>query len=205
MRPGAVRPAEAAARAEAQERVWDLVWRRRLVYFATVAASLLLASFPWLGTPSTIASPFGIVADAIRAAGAVLPGIADPWIEAFALRPGSFLAGALVVACLMTWNSRIGAEIPDGMRAIWTSAGRVPYRAGRVFRLRTHPLYRRFFRWLKWYAAPTAFAGGLAFAILVVLSRGLFLVGSSFGLVCGSEAPPVAVAGRVEREGFVTS
>src|SRR5262249_3728723 len=35
--------AHAQARAKVQERVWNLVWCRRVVYFATVAASLWLA------------------------------------------------------------------------------------------------------------------------------------------------------------------
>jgi len=38
--------AHAQARAKVQERVWNLVWWRRVVYFATVAASLYLASYP---------------------------------------------------------------------------------------------------------------------------------------------------------------
>ncbi|WP_315739626.1 DUF2235 domain-containing protein [Bradyrhizobium sp. SZCCHNR1093] len=40
-------PAGAAARFVAQEKLWNLVWFRRLAYFATLAASLHLAAF-WL-------------------------------------------------------------------------------------------------------------------------------------------------------------
>src|SRR5262249_55453430 len=40
-------PAEAAARAVEQEKIWNLVWLRRIIYFATLAASFHLAAF-WL-------------------------------------------------------------------------------------------------------------------------------------------------------------
>jgi uncharacterized protein (DUF2235 family) len=39
-------PAQAIARSQVQEKVWDLVWWRRLTYFATLAASLYLVVFP---------------------------------------------------------------------------------------------------------------------------------------------------------------
>ena len=37
---------QAQARAKAQEQVWNLVWARRVVYFATVAATLHLLLYP---------------------------------------------------------------------------------------------------------------------------------------------------------------
>ena len=43
-------PVEAKARATAQERVWNLVWLRRVIYFATVLASLHLLLYPLIET-----------------------------------------------------------------------------------------------------------------------------------------------------------
>lgn len=197
---------EAHERAQAQERVWDLVWGRRFVYFATVAASLYLASFPWSHGAGTTPSPFGFLSPAIRVAGNVPPGFAARWIDSFAANPGLFLLGALLVVALMSWSSRIAMSLGDRMRLLWTrSPARVASRPSRIYRVRMHPAYRRFFHWLKWYAAPTAFAGLLAFGAIVLLSRSAFLVGSSFGLVCEG-SPSVEVARTpVEREGFFTS
>jgi uncharacterized protein (DUF2235 family) len=199
--------AEASEREQAQERVWDLVWGRRFVYFATVAASLYLASFPWLhGTAAGDPSRFGFLSPVIRALGNVLPGFADGWIEAFAASPGRFLLGAFLVAVFMSWSGRIGAALGDRMRLLWTrSAARAPTRPSRIYRLRTHRVYRGFFHWLKWYVAPTVFAGLLAFGAIVLLSRSVFLVGSSFGLVCTSAGRAEVASGPVERKGFLTS
>src|SRR5262249_16553019 len=37
---------QAAARADIQEKVWNLIWLRRIVYFTTVGVSIYLAGFP---------------------------------------------------------------------------------------------------------------------------------------------------------------
>src|SRR5262245_24064545 len=80
-------PQQAAARANAQERIWNLVWARRVVYFATVAASFYLALFPIIHQTTKsgeFATPLRPTAQAIRVVGAFLPGFASWWIDAFA-------------------------------------------------------------------------------------------------------------------------
>src|SRR4029453_9976891 len=86
---------QAKSRAEVQEHVWNLVWRRRIVYFATLLASLCLAAFPLFHqNGAEFSSRLSFLSPLIRFAGAVLPGFAGWWIDAFATNPGWFVLNA---------------------------------------------------------------------------------------------------------------
>jgi len=99
---------QARSRCEVQETVWNLVWKRRVVYFATVAASLYLAIYPLaraLPRAFEYETPLRVVSDAIRLAGTLLPGLAAPWLNGYARDPVSFVIGAAVVALLILWGN----------------------------------------------------------------------------------------------------
>jgi uncharacterized protein (DUF2235 family) len=84
-------------RADHQERAWDWVWARRVVYFATLLVSLSLLALPWFdpwpaGGNATLD---GILKPAIHFLGGFLPELACRWIVAFeATPPGSPWASA---------------------------------------------------------------------------------------------------------------
>lgn len=195
---------EAQARARRQERVWDLVWKRRVTYFATLVPSFYLASFPWiypaassplgflsapiraLGSliPDGPASGWGFLSGPIRVAGNVLPGFASRWVESFAANPGSFLLVALVLSGLMWLGGRRQGQIRDEMRTLWEAR---PTDAAApdtwIYRVRTHPAYREFFRVVKRAVLPAFFALALVAGGLYLVLHGLVAVATSFGVL----------------------
>ncbi len=198
--------AQAAARVRLQEQVWNLVWWRRVAYFANVAASAYLVVFPWIHTTrSPGASAWSFLAGPIRAAGAILPAVAGEWVEAFAANPGWFGVWAAVVAALMMVGRRLEYRTSDRMRNLWQArptSGAWPERW--PYRLRTHPLYRWFFRLGKLHVLPTFFAALIVFVVFAGLSRVAFAITSSLGFVCRSSGMILLAKGPIVREGFRT-
>lgn len=197
---------EAAARFRLQEWVWNLVWWRRLAYFVSVTASAYLALFPWIHpsrAPADRASPWSFLSGPIRAAGAVLPAVAQEWVEAFAANPGWFALWTLVVAALMVTGRRLEYRIRDRMRALWqTRPTPGAWPDNWLYRLRTHPRYRQSIRVAKRQVLPTLFAGLIVVAAFAGLSRGAFVVTSSLGLVCRPSRATELGAGPVVMESF---
>jgi hypothetical protein len=84
----------AARRALAQEHVWNEIWKRRIVYFATVGATLWLLIFPLISSAQRadeFTSPIRWVSDLVRFIGGFLPGSASTWIDGFCARAGRVL------------------------------------------------------------------------------------------------------------------
>lgn len=206
-------PSHAAARVLTQERIWDIVWQRRVVYFASFFAAAYLAVFPWVHTRVTpdLGSRFSVLAPAIRALAAALPSFAESWIAAFAASPGWFALGAALLAALVARGASLEQKIRDEMRAVWAPGavkGQLP--DGWIFRLRTNPAYTGFILAMKHYVLPFVFAWGVvAPLLLMAVTRPWFAVESSFGFVCHetqAQAPfdtasPCWPTGTVVQEG----
>jgi Uncharacterized alpha/beta hydrolase domain (DUF2235) len=114
--------ANAKTRSEQQERVWNLVWYRRMVYFGTVAASLHLLLFPLIYGANRINelnSSWRPVSELLRLLGTFLPGIAAWWINSFASYPGWFVGSAVFVGLLTYLGSTLGSWIIGRMDRIW--------------------------------------------------------------------------------------
>ncbi|WFU16217.1 DUF2235 domain-containing protein [Bradyrhizobium sp. CB3481] len=117
--------AQAAARCDMQEQIWNDVWRRRLIYFITVFASLYLAIYPLsriIPRSGEFTSPLSLVSGAIRALGHVLPGGLALWIDAYARDPSHFLVLGFFVVLLIWLGVRLGKRIEDRMERVWRSA-----------------------------------------------------------------------------------
>jgi hypothetical protein len=103
-----------------QENAWDLVWRKRVVYFATVAVTLLLVLLPFnqrAGTGPPIER--GALARLILSLGEFLPSLAERWVNYYASEPLPLGAGLAALAFL-TWRSRrLQARICERMRRAW--------------------------------------------------------------------------------------
>ena len=182
---------QAVARGKAQEQVWNIVWFRRIVYFATVAASLHLVLYPLvraLPRSSEYTTWFRPVSDAIRIIGAFLPSSFEVWINAYARDPGRFLLAALIVGVL-TWLSSIilAGKITDNMRGIWRSP-LAPAPSSLldqfIFGLRTSAPYQAFHTALKRQIAPALFAFVFLYAGLAFASHLIFDFEDSAGLIC---------------------
>jgi uncharacterized protein (DUF2235 family) len=186
----------AGLRGSAQERVWDDVWRRRINFFLTLAMTLLLVAMPVLEAlwPASICiGPQCVLAPLIGSIGGVLPDFLDPWLTAFAARPGLtlLLVGALL--WLLGRTAKLKAAMQDRMRRLFTMSFNLPTTAGPgggaagmksaqadasaadwVRRLRTGAAYQNGLRWFKWHGAPglaatAIYASAMALCVLVVL------------------------------------
>jgi uncharacterized protein (DUF2235 family) len=99
-----------------QEHLWDLVWKKRVVYFLTVAAALVIAAFPLIFTADAACQgPFCAAAPLARALAFVLPGFVAPWLKAYESHPVWFLLALGVYAVLYGQGRRLQQRIFDGM------------------------------------------------------------------------------------------
>ena len=111
----------AARRADAQEAAWDLVWRRRVVYFAVVAVSLWLLLRPFLpGAQAAVAAgELGIGARLVSAVAAFTPWFLSPWMDYYRARPHELLGGVALVLFLRQRSRSLQGRICGLMRGIW--------------------------------------------------------------------------------------
>jgi hypothetical protein len=114
--------ADATTRCAAQEDVWNVVWRRRFIYFLTVFASLYTLIYPLatkVDSSEEYVTPLTLVSAAIRAIGQVLPGAVSIWIDAYARDPSHFLVLGLMVVGLIWLGVRLGGKVEDRMERVW--------------------------------------------------------------------------------------
>ena len=113
---------QASERCEAQEQIWNYVWRRRVIYFVTVFASLYLAIYPLsraIPSSGEFSTGLNLVSAAIRALGQVLPGAVSLWIDAYARDPSHFLVLGSLVVLLIGLGVGLGGKIEDQMEHVW--------------------------------------------------------------------------------------
>ncbi len=184
---------EAKSRADAQEHVWNEIWKRRIVYFATVGATFLLLVFPLVSTATRedeFTSPIRWVSDIVRIVGGFLPGFASTWINGYARAPASFVLLAALVGALIWCGTHIAASISVKMGTIWRGVPDAP--AGLpndfIYRLRSHSYYVGFHEWVKRKSAPAFFAVVLVYLGVCLASHLLFNVQDVYGLTCVESA-----------------
>jgi uncharacterized protein (DUF2235 family) len=187
---------QAAARFNFQERVWNIIWLRRIVYFFTVAVSLFLAAFPLFKTSPQwyeFTTPLRRISDIVRTIGAFLPSAATPWLDGYAREPGLFVIALALLIAFLKWNERLADQIDSKMGVYWASAvnnklanpGKV---TGRIYRLRTDRKSVAIHNALKKYIAPAIFAVLFVYLGLTFTSHVLFNVQDDIGWVC-NETP----------------
>ncbi|MDC7788579.1 DUF2235 domain-containing protein [Rhodoplanes sp. TEM] len=184
---------QAVARARRQERAWNWVWLKRVVYFVTVLVSAMLAAAPalvlkWPGDGErSLAAPLIPVVDLI---GGVLPGLASPWVDAFRQRPEWLLYGGVALGVLLYVGGRLQRRIFDVVRNIWRrslaggEAPEVPVPSDWLYRLRTSEAYIATFQMLRRWVLPVIALVVIVCGLGVGASRVLFAIGDSIGLVC---------------------
>ena len=117
---------DAEKRCRYQEEVWNVVWRRRFIYFITVFASLYILIYPLatkVDSSAEYVTPLTLISAAIRAVGQVLPGAVSVWIEAYARDPSHFLVLGLIVVGLIWLGVWLGGTIEDKMERVWRNLG----------------------------------------------------------------------------------
>jgi type VI secretion system (T6SS) phospholipase Tle1-like effector len=120
---------DVSTRCGEQEKVWNTVWQRRVVYFLTVFSTIYLVIYP-LAQAAPKADEYTtrltFVAGAIRLIGQVLPGFLSPWIDGYARDPSHFLIMASLVGFLIWLGSSLGNQIQSRMQAVWRPSSSTP-------------------------------------------------------------------------------
>ena len=191
--------AEAARRAETQEHAWNEIWKRRLVYFATVGATAWLLIYPLarsLPVADEYTSRIRWVSDIIRVVGGLLPGFAQTWINGYARSPGQFLALLVLAVVLTFWGTRLAIRISDRMGTIWQKMPAAPtgLPTNGIYRLRASLPYVWFHRQLKRRWAPTFFAGLFVYLGVTFGSHLAYNVQDVYGLTCHESPKPQGLA-----------
>lgn len=200
----------AKARADSQEHVWNDIWKRRIVYFATVAATLWLLAFPLLRSAprsDEYVSPVRWVSDIIRIVGSFLPGFAETWINGYARSPVQFVLLLLLVAGLIWFGTRIAARISGQMGAIWRGIPVVPPGLPNnwIYRLRSDPRYIALHQGLKLRWAPAFFAVLFVYLGLTFGSHLLYNVQDVAGFTCTEDGTATGLGkGEIREVDFVT-
>jgi hypothetical protein len=118
--------AAVAERCEGQKFIWNQVWRRRVIYFITVFASIYLALYPLVVTTDSsgeFTTRLHLVSTAIRALNSFLPSALSLWIEAYARDPSHFVVLGCLVVLLIWLGVRLGTKIEERMERIWRQYG----------------------------------------------------------------------------------
>lgn len=169
-------PAGAAARATTMPRIWDRVWWRRVVYFATILATAMLASMPlWnapLGMERLCDDARCILPGLFSPLKAILPGAVAPWVDRYAAQPVTASVLLALLVALMVFGGRLERAIRARSAAAWASvlhgAAPLPDRGGVARVIRRSPIYLAVLRFVKWQALPTAAALVLLLTLFAV-------------------------------------
>lgn len=202
---------EAAKRAETQEHVWNLVWKRRIVYFLTVGVSLWLALYPLLRklpAKDEYLSPVRWISDIIRLVGGFLPGFAQTWTDGYARSPVQFSLLLITVTVLIAWSAWLAAGISDTMGTIWRRAPCAPTKGPTnwIYRLRTSRIYVASHDWLKRRGAPAFFALLFVYLGVTLTSHLLYNVQDIAGFTCRENSQAKALTrGEEASVTFATS
>ena len=202
---------DAKARADAQEHIWNEIWKRRIVYFATVGATVWLFAYPLLRSAprsDEYVSPIRWVSDLIRIVGNFLPGFAETWINGFARSPGQFVVLLLLVAGLTWLGARIASQISDRMGAIWRRVTSAPSGLpdDAVYGLRSNKYYIALHEGLKRKWAPAFFALLFVYLGATFASHLLYNVQDVAGWTCVEDGTASGLAKGEKREvDFATS
>ena len=187
---------DAARRAQAQEHVWNEVWKRRVIYFLTVGATIWLLIFPLLRNAKPVdelESRFRWVSDILHVLQGFLPTHARFWIDGYSREPGLFLFSALLVAALLNLGARIAGSTAGKMGAIWLKEANAPtgLPTGRLYKFRSSPKYASALKALKSQIAPAIFAVMFAYFGFAIASHLLFNIQDVWGATCKETPKPL--------------
>jgi uncharacterized protein (DUF2235 family) len=181
--------AGAEDRARTQEHVWNEIWKRRIVYFATVGATIWLVIFPLVSSAQRADEYYTRlrwVSDLVRFIGGFLPKIASTWIDGYARAPFWFVVITILLVFLLWWAARIAARTANLMGAIWRRTPAAPSGLPHnwIYRLRSSGTYIAFHEGLKRKVAPFFFAVMFAYFALAIASHISFDILDVAGETC---------------------
>ena len=197
----------AALREEHQENAWDLVWRRRLIYFLTVGFTLALVALPifeeldWLNDLCSDDRCFA--KDALDKALFFLPQSAREMLGSWTEKPLLVILLAIAIALLVMWGKRTEGRFRDAVRQVWrwylfgpalpASVTPTPLR-----KVRESAPYQYAYFDLKWGCLPAVFGIftllALAYAAAVLVSQTLYALVEPHEVFCKDRGEQPAIA-----------
>jgi hypothetical protein len=187
-------PTQGRWRARAQQSAWNLVWWRRIWYFASVTVALILVALPFRGGGDQVAelAQRGGATRIIRFVGGFMPDLAAPWIDYYAAQPVALVYLLIALTAVMALSAAIQARIRDCMREIWAQ---VMARPGQpavprevplnwLSRLRAHRYYQGLFAVARRKILPAAFAALILMLALAAVNRVVFEAANLGGTLC---------------------
>jgi hypothetical protein len=190
------------------EEVWNTVWRRRVAYFWSLIATLLLVAFPIIlsvNPDGACRSVFCFAAQPITAVGTVLPNVAATWIDVFATNPGWFILAALAIGLGYWRGGVLATRIKDRMRPAWyafatlrpsglrtLNQSQPPSSDRRIQDLRLSAGYKKFYKGLTRYVLPSLFILAILYAATAITNQVGLAVAESVGWTCSPKGEAAA-------------
>jgi hypothetical protein len=204
----------ADTRAGAIEAIWNLVWWRRIAYFATLAATLLLLGLPLLfdrlPRPPFLSDGRTWIGGVIRLLTVILPSFVGRWVDVYADNPFYFLLVSGLILLLLTFGNSIERRLRDEARRVWRNALEGTDSAPPPSRLQTFRngrLYQRFAQRFKWYFLPDWIVAPVTVAAFIWIASAAFTQMAlpfleNGTLLCQPSPTAVPAISRVARDFF---
>jgi uncharacterized protein (DUF2235 family) len=211
-------PTQGTSRCADQERVWNLVWLRRVLYFATVLFTLILLLPPLVVTPDSVKAylatihfaRLGIAEAVVNALRPLAPSMLAPWVDFYSELPEVLaVLGAPIIGLLIA-STYVQSHLEYRMWRIWHPILSAPPKVvtpnapptDLLYRVRTHRAYQRLSTAFSKQIFPFVF-GVLTLSTLVLagvgtLNRAEFAIASAAGAVC--QQPNAAVILSEQRQ-----
>ncbi|HYD23276.1 MAG TPA: DUF2235 domain-containing protein [Croceibacterium sp.] len=186
-----------AERVGRMEAVWDLVWRRRILYFVSVALTLLLAFMPlWIDRmppPPLLADGRTWLSAIIRLPELILPEFLHGWVETLAGHSFYVLALAIGLFFTLSYSSRLERRLRDHSRKIWEHCLNLSVTTAEKpeklpWRLRRDGRYQALMQAMKWTYLPFAIGlimgAVLAWAVLSAVTQAWLPRAENNGTLC---------------------
>jgi hypothetical protein len=204
-----VRPRRVAA----QEALWDLVWYRRALYFATVAATTVLLAWPFLSGEDPVSltqADQTATSRVLTVVGEMIPLLGERLANYYSRHTSQLYVLLAVIGALMLVSTNVQATLRDRMRGIWSHVVPPPGRdlntlkgpSGLLYAIRSHPLYQRGFSVIRRHVTPALFGVSLLVSLTVgslgIASRLAFELMNLTGGICragsGAAGAPAPLA-----------
>jgi hypothetical protein len=185
-------PALARQRCMQQDRLWDLVWRRRWLYFVTIFVTLAVIAVPlvvpraWLdwGGWTHIGQP------AIAVLAAFLPDFLSGWLDGYRVNPLLLVVLLALAIYLGARGARREREMRAAMHELWSQSLRGG--PGPSKELPSGALNKRASAWyadkwrrrVKYVIVPTFFAATYLIIAAALVNQTAVKAAESFGWLC---------------------
>jgi uncharacterized protein (DUF2235 family) len=203
-------------RYDQQENAWDLVWIRRVLYFATVGLTVVLALLPWLPILSPVEQlcsddrcfARSIVDTGLFFVPQSFRQMLDPWVQ----EPVLVIVFSVIILVMISMGQRRERRFRDRVRNIWRDylgEGLKSFDGrSRLRKIRESAPYQTTYYVLKWGLLPTACGIltllAIVYAALVLTTQILYAGAEPRGAFCKSPRQP-GVAETVTDVRFDTS